>query len=99
MCEAFLIEAKWFSGGIVPSVEEYVKNGITSTGTHVAALHAFFLLGSPVSDESLRLVCSREGPFSHGGRILRLWNDLGTARVGFSIIMPHNLLMVWLSQL
>ncbi|CAA6658270.1 unnamed protein product [Spirodela intermedia] len=80
MCEALLLEAKWYNGGIVPSVEEYLRNGITSAGTYVVFLQSFLLLGCPVSEESLRLVCSRDGLFSHSGRILRLWNDLGTAK-------------------
>ncbi|CAA7390674.1 unnamed protein product [Spirodela intermedia] len=61
LCEAFLLGAKWFNEKIIPNVEEYLKNNVTSTGTHVASLHVFFLLGSPISKVSLRLVCSRKG--------------------------------------
>ncbi|MQL97722.1 hypothetical protein Taro_030413 [Colocasia esculenta] len=80
LCEAFLVEAKWFSDGFVPALADYLKNGITTAGTYMALVHAFFFLGSPVSDESLAFVGSRPSFFSHSGRILRLWDDLGTAK-------------------
>ncbi|CAA6675704.1 unnamed protein product [Spirodela intermedia] len=70
------------SGKCVTSLfrKTYLRNGITSAGTYVVSLLSFLLLGCPISEESLRLVCSRDGLFSHSGRILRLWNDLGTAK-------------------
>lgn len=77
MCEAFLKEAEWSKKKTVPREEEYLKNGIVSTGTSVASLQAFFLLGA-FSDENFRLVTSPDGIFSHSGKIFRLWNDLAT---------------------
>ncbi|KAF6146024.1 hypothetical protein GIB67_033383 [Kingdonia uniflora] len=34
LCDAFLMEAKWFASGKVPEAEEYLKNGTISTGVH-----------------------------------------------------------------
>ncbi|CAL5408565.1 unnamed protein product [Camellia sinensis] len=35
LCNAFLEEAKWFSSGQLPKAEEYLKNGIVSSGESV----------------------------------------------------------------
>ncbi|KAI3676733.1 hypothetical protein L1987_86346 [Smallanthus sonchifolius] len=32
LCDAFLVEAKWFASGHIPNSEEYLKNGIVSSG-------------------------------------------------------------------
>nr|BBO53755.1 putative nerolidol synthase [Scoparia dulcis] len=82
LCDAFLVEAKWFASGQLPSASEYLENGKVSSGVHVVLVHSFFLLdvgkargnGSPlfhVNDVS-RLISSV-------ATILRLWDDLGSA--------------------
>ncbi|RVW86364.1 (3S,6E)-nerolidol synthase 1, chloroplastic [Vitis vinifera] len=49
LCNAFLVEAKWFASGHVPKAEEYLKNGAVSIISSTAT-------------------------------ILRLWDDLGSAK-------------------
>lgn len=83
MCEAFLIEARWCSGKVVPNLEDYLSNGVTTAGTYMALVHAFYLMGSKISRENSELVASRPELFASAGRILRLWDDLGTAKVRF----------------
>ncbi|KAK0578028.1 hypothetical protein LWI29_003822 [Acer saccharum] len=51
LCNAFLVEAKWFDSGHLPKAEEYLENGIVSSG----------LISSTAT-------------------ILRLWDDLGSAK-------------------
>ena len=46
LCNAFLVEARWFCAGHVPKTDEYLKNGIISSGVHVVLVHMFFSLGS-----------------------------------------------------
>eukprot|EP00257_Ricinus_communis_P002243 XP_002513266.2 probable terpene synthase 11 [Ricinus communis] len=80
MFEAFLTEAKWFNSGYVPTLEEYLDNGVTTGGTYMALVHSFFLMGQGVNKETVTMMEPYPDLFSLSGRILRLWDDLGTAR-------------------
>ncbi|KAH7576813.1 hypothetical protein JRO89_XS01G0156000 [Xanthoceras sorbifolium] len=78
--EAQLAEAKWFNKGDVPHLEEYLANGVTTGGTYMALVHAFFLMGQGVTRESSVMMEPYPRLSSCAGKILRLWDDLGTAR-------------------
>ncbi|KAL6975737.1 geranyl diphosphate diphosphatase [Sarracenia purpurea var. burkii] len=79
MIEAFLVEAKWFNNGYVPNLEEYLQNGVTTAGSYMALVHIFFLIGHGVTQQTVRMMDPYPNLFSCSGRILRLWDDLGTA--------------------
>ncbi|KAH9792960.1 S-(+)-linalool synthase [Citrus sinensis] len=78
--KAQLSEAKWFSEGYVPTQEQYLRNGVTTGGTYMALVHAFCLMGQGVTKETLAMMEPYPNLFSCSGKILRLWDDLGTAR-------------------
>ncbi|KAL5778607.1 hypothetical protein ACOSQ2_009344 [Xanthoceras sorbifolium] len=78
-----LAEAKWFNKGYVPNLEEYLANGVTTVGTYMALVHAFFLMGQGVTRESSVTIEPYPKLFSCAGKILRLWDDLGTARISY----------------
>ncbi|KAJ0082419.1 hypothetical protein Patl1_10961 [Pistacia atlantica] len=80
LCNAFLVEAKWFASENVPKAEEYLKNGIISSGVHVVLVHIFFLLGQNVTKETVELIDNNPGIISSTATILRLWDDLGSAK-------------------
>ncbi|GLT50837.1 hypothetical protein SLA2020_242970 [Shorea laevis] len=80
LCNAFLVEAKWFAAGEIPKPEEYLKNGIISTGVYVVLVHIFFLLGQDITKENMELVNNNPGIISSTATILRLWDDLGSAK-------------------
>ncbi|XP_028796663.1 probable terpene synthase 11 [Neltuma alba] len=78
--EAFLEEAKWFSRGHIPSFEEYLENGVTSAGSYMAMVHAFFLIGDDLSKQNISTMMNPYPRlFTVSGQILRLWDDLGTS--------------------
>ncbi|KAI3450216.1 hypothetical protein Pfo_006881 [Paulownia fortunei] len=81
MIEGFMVEAKWFNGGRAPNLEEYIENGVSTAGAYMALVHLFFLIGEGVTDQNAQLL-NKPYPklFSAAGRILRLWDDLGTAK-------------------
>ena len=81
LCRAFLVEARWFASGKLPSGEEYLKNGIVSSGVHVVLVHIFFLLGQDLSKENVELISNFPPIISSTATILRLWDDLGSAKV------------------
>ncbi|KAK2987975.1 hypothetical protein RJ640_011238 [Escallonia rubra] len=81
MIEGFMLEAEWLNNGHIPNLEDYVENGVTTAGTYMALVHVFFLIGKGVTDENVKLIVKPYPKlFSCSGRILRLWDDLGTAK-------------------
>ncbi|KAH0721426.1 hypothetical protein KY284_006456, partial [Solanum tuberosum] len=78
LCNAFLKEAKWFASGVVPTTDEYLTNGIVSSGVHAVLVHMFYLLGlgviSSIHLEDVSAISSSVAT------ILRLWDDLGSAK-------------------
>ncbi|KAL5839747.1 hypothetical protein ACOSQ4_012355 [Xanthoceras sorbifolium] len=80
LCNAFLVEAKWFASGQLPKAEEYLENGIVSSGVHVVLIHIFFLLGQNITSKNVELIDNNPGLISSTAAILRLWDDLGSAK-------------------
>ncbi|KAF5728990.1 (3S 6E)-nerolidol synthase 1-like isoform X1 [Tripterygium wilfordii] len=82
LCSAFLVEGKWFASGYVPASEEYLKNGIISSGVHVVCVQLFFLLGCQdiITKESVESIDNDPAIVSSTAQILRLWDDLGSAK-------------------
>lgn len=80
LCNAFLTEAKWFASGHLPKAEEYLENGIVSSGVHLGLVHIFFLLGRGITNETVQLIDSNPPVVSSIATILRLWDDLGSAK-------------------
>ncbi|KAF8411309.1 hypothetical protein HHK36_003856 [Tetracentron sinense] len=77
---AFLVEAKWFASGNLPKAEEYLKNAVISSGVHVVLVHMSFLLGHGITKDSVDLVDDIPNLISLPATILRLWDDLGSAK-------------------
>ncbi|TYJ99410.1 (3S,6E)-nerolidol synthase 1-like [Cucumis melo var. makuwa] len=80
LCDAFLVEGRWFDCGESPSAEEYLKNGVVSTGVHVVLVHAFFFLGQSITNQTVHLLDNDPLIISSPATILRLHDDLGTAK-------------------
>ncbi|KAK7400449.1 hypothetical protein VNO78_11657 [Psophocarpus tetragonolobus] len=76
LLNAFLEEAKWFTSGHVPKAEEYLKNGIVSTGVHMILVHSFFLMGEGITQETVTLMDEFPSLISTTATILRLCDDL-----------------------
>ncbi|XP_020238809.1 (3S,6E)-nerolidol synthase 1 isoform X2 [Cajanus cajan] len=79
LCKAFLVEAQWFASGTFPCAEEYLENGIVSSGVHIVMVHAFFLLGHGLTAENVQIIDTIPRIISSPATILRLWDDLGNA--------------------
>ncbi|CAL5331980.1 unnamed protein product [Camellia sinensis] len=80
LCNAFLEEAKWFASGQLPKAEEYLKNGIVSSGVPAVLVHMFFLLGHGMNKESVDFTIDNPDIITSTATILRLWDDLGSAK-------------------
>ncbi|XP_072978777.1 (3S,6E)-nerolidol synthase 1-like isoform X1 [Typha angustifolia] len=80
LCNAFMVEARWFTAKQVPMTSTYLKNGVISTGLHVGLVHIFFLLGQGITKETVEVIESDPGLITCPATILRLWDDLGSAK-------------------
>ena len=47
LCRSYLVEARWFYSGYIPTVEEYLENACISVGGPAAMFHAIFSVGAP----------------------------------------------------
>ncbi|XP_042444123.1 (3S,6E)-nerolidol synthase 1-like [Zingiber officinale] len=80
LCNAFLVEAKWFEQSQVPTSHDYFKNGIVSCGVPVVLIHIYFLLGQAITHENVSYLETYPNLISCPATILRLWDDLGSAK-------------------
>ncbi|KAF5788771.1 putative geranyl diphosphate diphosphatase [Helianthus annuus] len=79
--QAFMVEAEWVKRGYEPDLKDYIDNGITTAGTYMALVHLFFLMGEGVTPKNMSSLLHSYPPFfTHAGKILRLWDDLGTSK-------------------
>ena len=77
--DGFMVEAKWLATDQVPTAEDYLRNGVVTSGVPLAFVHLLVLLGYDQSIEAL----IDHIPFviSCPAKILRLWDDMGSAEV------------------
>ncbi|KAJ0968566.1 hypothetical protein J5N97_025483 [Dioscorea zingiberensis] len=80
LCNAFLQEAKWFASGQVPNKDEYLRNAVISSGVFIVIVHLFFLMGNGLTKENVEHIEEDPSFISYTGTILRLWDDLGSAK-------------------
>ncbi|XP_030513235.1 (3S,6E)-nerolidol synthase 1-like [Rhodamnia argentea] len=80
LLNAFLVEARWLARGHYPTTQDYLDNAIVSSGVHVLLVHLFFLLGERIDPESVHHLENIPEIVSSTASILRLWDDLGSAK-------------------
>ncbi|CAL9167758.1 unnamed protein product [Musa hybrid cultivar] len=76
LSDAFMREAMWFAKGHVPPADDYLRNGVISCGVPLVLTHLNFLLGGGAMDSAE----SYTNLISSPATILRLWDDLGSAK-------------------
>ncbi|GMN68457.1 hypothetical protein TIFTF001_037514 [Ficus carica] len=79
LCEAYLLEAKWYYSGYTPNLQEYIENAWISVTVPVMLVHAYFLIENPITKEALD--CLEEYPsiIRQSSILIRFADDLGTA--------------------
>nr|WKC16863.1 terpene synthase 2 [Freesia hybrid cultivar] len=79
LCKAYLVEAKWYHSGYMPTLEEYLDNGWISISGHVALAHAF-CTSEDITYRALQCY-NQLSPnlLFHSSVIVRLVDDLATS--------------------
>ncbi|KAK7328019.1 hypothetical protein VNO77_22113 [Canavalia gladiata] len=80
LLNAFLEEAHWLNCTRLPTAEEYLNNGIMSTGVCVVLVHAFFLLDQSINKETVAIMDDIPDIIYSVAKILRLSDDLEGAK-------------------
>ncbi|KAL8522472.1 hypothetical protein ACS0TY_012584 [Phlomoides rotata] len=76
---AYTQEAKWYSTGYTPKLEEYMKNAWISISAPAILSHAFFLITNPIEKEVVESLHKYHNIVKCAAMVLRLANDLGTS--------------------
>ncbi|XP_054817636.1 myrcene synthase, chloroplastic-like [Prosopis cineraria] len=89
LCQSYLIEAKWYYNGHVPSMQEYLENSWISVGGPVALVQGYFLIHHDYSvirpQDFQYLQDQQEYPnniIRLSSTIVRLANDLASYKIG-----------------
>lgn len=91
-CKSLLVEAKWFSLGYTPSLEEYLENArVTSSGPLILT-HAVLFIANGNLDIAEDLFESQRDLIYQSSLIIRICNDLGTSEV-YIYFFPINISM------
>ncbi|CAN4083877.1 unnamed protein product [Withania somnifera] len=79
-CKALLVEATWYHKSHIPTIEEYLDNGWTSSSGPLLSCHVIFGLSNyKTTNETLDLCNSCQEIIYHTSVIIRLCNDQGTS--------------------
>ncbi|RWR93579.1 alpha-thujene synthase [Cinnamomum micranthum f. kanehirae] len=78
LCKSYLVEAKWYSNGYKPTLEEYLENAWISISGTVLLVHIYFSYGQKFPIEALNYSIAKS-ILKWSSMILRLCDDLGTS--------------------
>nr|WKW91725.1 TPS1 [Cinnamomum burmanni] len=79
MCKAYLVEAKWYSSGYTPTLEEFLQTSLISIGSLGIIMYVFALLGQNLAPESSDFVEKVSDILPLAEMLVRFPDDLGTS--------------------
>lgn len=81
--DGFMVEARWLATDQVPTAEDYLRNGVITSGVPLTFMHIFSMLGyddpSTEEEEEEAIIDHMPSIISCPAKILRLWDDMGSA--------------------
>uniref|UniRef100_A0A0D9VBH9 Terpene synthase N-terminal domain-containing protein n=1 Tax=Leersia perrieri TaxID=77586 RepID=A0A0D9VBH9_9ORYZ len=78
--DGFMTETKWLSAGQSPASEDYLRNGVVTSGLPLVFVHLLCMLGQDLGKDATEFVDHIPSVISCPAKILRLWDDLGSAK-------------------
>ncbi|XP_044461395.1 terpene synthase 10-like [Mangifera indica] len=79
LCKIYLLEAKRYHSGHIPTLAEYMNNAWISVTGPLLLVHAYFLDTDPLTKEAIECLEEYSNIICWSSTILRLANDLGTS--------------------
>ncbi|KAJ9178991.1 hypothetical protein P3X46_010826 [Hevea brasiliensis] len=79
LCKSYLLEAKWYCSGYMPTLQEYIDRAWLSISAPLILLHYYVFVENPITDEALECLNQYPDIIRYSSIILRLANDLGTS--------------------
>lgn len=90
LCKAYLIEARWYNSGYIPTLQEYLDNAYVSISGPTILMHVNFLTSVGSSTEIMQCMPVLEKIVYYSSLIFRLADDLGTSTVCPIIVGTNN---------
>lgn len=78
---AYHLEARWYHGEYVPTLDEYLSTAWISISGPILLFHAYFTMADPISKNELESLEQNSGIIHWPSMVLRLTDDLGTTSV------------------
>ncbi|KAJ8628072.1 hypothetical protein MRB53_021379 [Persea americana] len=79
LCKAYLVEAKWYSNGYTPTLEEFLQTSWISVGSLPIQMYVCALLGQNLAPESSDFAEKISDILPLTGLLVRFPDDLGTS--------------------
>uniref|UniRef100_F6I5S8 (-)-alpha-terpineol synthase n=2 Tax=Vitis vinifera TaxID=29760 RepID=F6I5S8_VITVI len=79
LSKSYLVEAKWYHEGYMPSLQEYINNAMISISGPLTLVHAYFFITNPMTEEALGCLERFRDIIRWSSTIFRLSDDLGTS--------------------
>ncbi|KAJ0081040.1 hypothetical protein Patl1_10185 [Pistacia atlantica] len=86
ICKSYLLEAKWYHSGYIPTLAEYIENAWVSISGPVILVHAYFFITNPITKEALECLEEYNNIIRWSSMIFRLADDLETSSVSNTTI-------------
>ncbi|KAJ1390600.1 Terpenoid cyclases/protein prenyltransferase alpha-alpha toroid [Sesbania bispinosa] len=80
VCKAYLMEAKWYYGGYIPRLQEYLENSWISISAPVILVHAYVLIEKIFKKEDLGSLQEYPDIIRSSSIIFRIVDDLGSSK-------------------
>nr|WBW04466.1 terpene synthase [Ficus esquiroliana] len=80
-CKSYMVEAKWYYSGYIPTLQEYIENGWISIAIAVLLVHVCFSVTNPITEEAIECLMEYPNIVRHSSTIVRLVDDLGTSSI------------------
>ncbi|XP_073152659.1 (+)-epi-alpha-bisabolol synthase-like [Henckelia pumila] len=79
LCKAYMAEARWFSSGYTPTLNEFLENGLVSISGPLVIVHAYLCIAKPIEEKTLKDLMKLSDLVRWISTIVRLSDDLCTS--------------------
>ncbi|KAK9026271.1 hypothetical protein V6N11_039115 [Hibiscus sabdariffa] len=76
LSQAYFVESKWYHENYIPTIEEYMENGVVSSGYIMFAITSFVGMGDIVTEETFNWASNNPKIISAAAMIARLMDDI-----------------------